>query len=166
MKIHTKFLLSCLFLIIFKGFVLGQELRLEVFPADKFLISKSIIQSRDLNKYFDGGAFRCGFFGSESECNYEKIRRVIWQCWNEKTRCYLTINSSSVDASKTEHIFIEPNKNNKWLVVRRNEAYHALIKTRKPINDLPKIYSVEWQMKDEEKILVFKNRFGKKIDEF
>jgi hypothetical protein len=166
MKFYIEVSIIYLAAIIFTIPIFGQESKSKVFSPDNSLISKSIVQKRNINEYFDGGAFRCGFSGSENECNYEEVRKVVWQCSKEKTRCYLTISSSSADAGITEHIFIEPNKNNKWLIVRRTEKHRTLSQIKKSVNDLPKVYFIEWQMKDREQILIFKNQLGKVIEKF
>jgi len=166
MNNFVKTFLFSLIAITFLNPVFGQKPQSKVFSPDNTIISKSIIQKREITKYFDSGAFRCGFFSTEGECDYEKIRNIIWQCWNEKILCYLTISSSSVDASRTEHIFIEPNKRNQWLVVRRAENSHTIPKFRKPIHDLPIVHSVTWRKDKSEQILIFKNKFGRIIEVF
>jgi hypothetical protein len=162
----VKIFLFPLIVIIFFSSAFGQNLKSKVFSPDNVNISTSIFQKREITKYLDGGAFRCGFSSLKGECDYEKIRKVIWQCWSEKTLCYLTIRLSGIDAGLDQYIFIEPNKNNRWLVVRREENYHAMRQYRKPIHNLPTVYSLEWRKDKDEQVLVFKNRLGKVIEEF
>lgn len=166
MNDFAKILLFSLVVIISFSSAFGQKQTIKVFSPDNALVSKNIIQKREITKYIDGGAFRCGFYSYKGDCDYEKVRKIIWQCWTEKTLCYLTITWLGVDASRTEHIFIEPNKNNQWLVVRRDKRSHAVLQLKKTIYDLPKAYSVEWSTDKNERILLFKNKFGKVIQEF
>ena len=164
MNSFAKLLLISLIVIIFPASAIGQKVKSKVFLPDDY--SRSVIQKRDISKYFDGGAFRCGFSGLKGECDYEEIRKVIWQCWSEKTLCYLTISWSGIDSARTEHVFVEPDQNNQWLIARRAQNSHAVIIVRKSLQDLPKAYSVEWRDDKNEKVLIFKNKLGKVIDEF
>lgn len=162
---NFKLLFSVVFLtVIFSGSGFGQKIK--VSPLDTSLVPKIITQNRNLTKYFDGGTFRCGYHSSGNECDYKQLRNVIWQCWSEKTKCYLTIESSSVDAGEIEHIFIEPGKNNKWLIIRRTENSRTNHRLGKSLQNLPLVYFVEWRKSDSEQILIFKNKMGKAIEEF
>lgn len=144
----------------------GQIKLNKVFSPDNSTISKKITQKRIITEYFDGGAFRCGSLNRKGECDIKKFREIIWQCWNEKTLCYLKMTGQGVDMSSVEHIFIEPNKENQWTIVRRNEIFHFVPELRKPLHNLPLAYSVDWKEKDGEKVLLLKNKFGKVIDEY
>jgi hypothetical protein len=166
MKKFIKILLIFLFVLNLFSAIFGQKEMSKVFSPDNSIISKSVFQKRDITQYFDGGNFRCGLSSSESECDYKKIREAIWQCWTEKTLCYLTISAVGVDSSYDQHIFIEPNKNNQWQVVRRVENGHTMRQFRKPIHDLPRVYFLEWRKNKDEKVLIFKNKLGKVIEEF
>ena len=52
------------------------------------------------------------------------------------------------------------------MIVRRTERYGQFTNYKKPIQDLPLVYSIEWRDDETEKILIFKNKFGKIVDEF
>lgn len=145
-----------------------KETKSKVFSPDNTLIPKSIIQSRRIDDYSDGGAFRCGIFGNSNECDYRKIRQFIWKCWTEKTLGYTTINFTTVDAFSTEHIFIERNRANQWQIVRRMQRSHALLKINK-IEDLPVAVSIERtedKKQKDEWTLTLKNKFGKVVGEY
>jgi hypothetical protein len=159
MRKFVKCLILFLFISNSVDSLFGQKEMSKVFSPDSSIISKSVLQKRDITQYFDGGNFRCGLFGSESGCDYKKIREVIWRCWTEKTLCYLTIGASSVDSPYNEHIFIEPNKNNQWQVIRRSESGHSIPQYRQSIHDLPRVYYLEWRKNKNEKVLIFKNKF-------
>jgi signal peptidase I len=165
MKLFTIFSLV-LIQLVFASVIFGQQKLSKFFSPDNTIIPKDILQKRDIAQYFDGGAFRCGIIVSNGDCDYKKLREVIWQYWNEKLLCYLTISDSSVDASRFEHIFIESNKKNVQIISRRVENSHVIPEYREPLHNLPKVYSVEWSKNKVKKILVFKNRRGKVIDEY
>ncbi len=162
MRKFVKYLILFLFVSNSVNSIFGQTEVSKVFSPDNSIISKSVLQKRDITQYFDRGNFRCGLFGYESECDYKKIREVIWRCWTKKTLCYLTIGASSIDSSYNEHIFIEPNKNNQWQVIRRSESPQY----RQSIHNLPRVYYLEWRENKNEKVLIFKNKFRKIIEEF
>ena len=157
------FLLS----LIFSVPILGQHKLPKIVSVDNSITPKAIIQKRIITKYFYGGTFSCKKIGTiEVKCDYQKFLEIIWQCWNEKTLCYLKLIHSGVDGGAVEHIFIEPNKKNQWLVVRRKEYWSALYKSKRPIENLPIVYSVDWSERDGEKILLLKDNFGKVIAEY
>lgn len=163
MSVFVNILLLSL---IFSVPILGQYKLPKVTSTDKSIISKTIIQKRDIRQYYDGGAFRCGGFSPKNQCDYEKLRKIIWQCWSEKTLCYSTISWNGVDAGGIEYIFIEPNKKNQWLIIRRSRNWHAVLKVSNKLQNLPLIYSVDWSEKDGKKILLLKDNLGAVIGEY
>jgi hypothetical protein len=164
MKLYTLWSLL-LIQIVFAPAIFGQQKLSKVFSPDNTIISKDILQKRDIRQYFDGGAFRCGMLASKGECDYKKIREVIWQCWNEKSLCYLTITVSGVDSGGIEHIFVESNLKKELIISRRTRTYHAIIKRQNRLHNLPKVYSIEWS-KNGEETLILKNKSGKVIGEY
>jgi hypothetical protein len=94
------------------------------------------------------------------------ITKKSVKLWTEKILCYLTISASGVDSSYDEHIFIEPNKNNQWQIIRRSKSGHSISQYRQPIHDLPRVYYLEWRKNKKDKVLIFKNKFKKIIEEF
>ena len=131
------------------------------------LIEKNLLQGRDLTHYAQVNYFDCRFsLRLNDKCDKQKAREFIEDCWTEKHLCYITITYNGTDSGSTKHIFIELNQKNQWQIVRRLERSDIRIKN--PIEDLPTAFSVE-KVKDKRRkgewSLVFKNKFGKIIDE-
>lgn len=155
-------LLSLIFLIP----IFGQYKLPKVTSTEKSTIPKTVIQKRIITDYFDGGNFRCGHITRKGECDYQKLREIIWQCWNEKTLCYLRITNQGVDAGSKEYIFVEPNKKNQWTVIRRKEYWSAITPTKRPFEKLPIVFSLDWEERTLEKNLILKDNFGIVIGEY
>jgi hypothetical protein len=137
--------------------------------GDNSVISKTIVQHRDISKYDDGGVFSCGILFSEGNCDYKKLRNTIWGCWIKKQRCFLILSSPSVDSGVSEYIFVEPNRTKKWTVVRRELGYHAVASDpeyEEKFFELPVVYSLSWSKKKGTKFLLFKNKKGKVVDKY
>ncbi|HRH44204.1 MAG TPA: hypothetical protein PKY82_21405 [Pyrinomonadaceae bacterium] len=158
----NAFLLS----IIVSVSILGQRKLPKITSTDKSIISKAVIQNRTIKDYFDGGSFRCGNITRKGECDYQKLREIIWQCWNEKTLCYLRITHQGVDSGSKEYIFVEPNKKNQWTVIRRKEYWFVITGTKISVEDLPIVYSLDWEERTLEKKMILKDNLGMVIGEY
>lgn len=131
-------------------------------------LSKNLLQGRALTKYIQAN-FTCRFPNTEINCDERKFIDFIWKHWTEKTKAYTTITYFGIDSSLTKHIFIEPNKQNRWQVVQRVVRNHAFAKLNNLIEDLPTAFFVERvddKSKSNEFTLVFKNKSGKIIKDF
>jgi len=129
-----------------------------------------------MSNYDDGGSFDCSRLFLErlrtqgkvkDVCDENKIRDFIWQHWTNSHRSYIRVTYSSVDASGTFHIFIEPDKKGVWSVFWRIVRSSALPGSLPEITDVGKIVSVE-RIEDKPKIgewaLVFKNKLGEIVE--
>lgn len=121
------------------------------------------LQGRDLTKYSQEH-FWCGGFRKSDDCNKEKMTNFVWECWNKKTLCYLTVSFNGVDSFYTKHFFIEPNKNNQWIILGYGQLSQPLNKPQ--VQLLPTAYFLELEEDKGEKILIFKNKQKKIIEKF
>lgn len=120
MKNFAKVIICLLFVITCSNFVFGQSRKTKLSNAD-------FLQERDLTKYAQEH-FWCGGFRKSDECNKEKMADFVWECWKNKTLCYLTISLNGVDSFYTKHLFVEPNKKNQWAVLGYSELSQPLNK--------------------------------------
>jgi len=67
-----------------------------------------------------------------------QARNFLWLNWHERKRAYLTLTLSSVDATSTAHVFIEPDETGRWRVYWRG------VRSNGVIDDSPTAYSMEW----------------------
>jgi len=120
------------------------------------LITKNLLQNRDLSLYLQGGHF--GWKENQSK-NEKTVRDFIWQCWNEKKRGYIRITYNSLEGMiSTSHIFIEPKENENWRVIWR------IVRSENVIDDVPEINTVERvenKPKKGEWALIFIHETGK-----
>jgi hypothetical protein len=63
-------------------------------------------------------------------------RDFLWKHWRERTRAYLILTASSVDATSTSHVFIEKDEFGRWRLYWRIVRHHG------EVDDLPTIYVV------------------------
>jgi len=67
-----------------------------------------------------------------------RARSFLWEHWRDQKNGYLILTLSSVDATSTSHVFVEPDNAGRWRVSWR------IVRYRDAIDDLPTYYSVEW----------------------
>ena len=65
-------------------------------------------------------------------------RSFLWSHWEQKKRAYLVLTLSSVDATSTSHVFIEPDNSGRWRI------YWRIVRTDGEVDDLPTEYNVDW----------------------
>lgn len=122
------------------------------------LVTKDILQNRDLSLYLQGGHF--GWKDNQSK-KEKTVRDFIWQCWNEKKHGYICITYQSLEGFlSTSHIFIEPKENGDWRMIWR------IVRSENLINDVPEITAVERvenKPKKGEWALILKDETGKTL---
>jgi hypothetical protein len=120
----------------------GKTTKAKVISKDRELTTADITQGRDLSLYDDGRHFNCYLIyeGDEPECNIPKIRKFIWQHWQNKQRGYIRITFGSIDAVSTSHIFIEPDEQGMWHVAWR------IVRHSGEIDDIPDIRSLKQRL--------------------
>src|SRR5262245_27143796 len=67
-----------------------------------------------------------------------QARAFLWTHWTAHHRGYMTLTMSSVDATSTSHIFVEPDDGGRWRVAWR------IVRHFGSVDDLPTYYGVEW----------------------
>ncbi len=153
------------------------ETKVDVIEKDTGeLTTKDIAQRRDLTAYDEGGHLDCGNWGAKNKskdiCDEKKLRDFIWRHWTEKTAGYIRITYDGTDAKSTSHIFIEPDRNDRWRIVWRIVRRHNMPQYNNQITDIGKIVTVEHIENKPVKgewALVFKDEFGdiiQKIPDF
>ena len=112
----------------------GRETKVTVRQDKGLLTVDGVEQGRDLSLYerVDLGSV------NESPSAFADARMFLWKHWSAQKLGYLTLTGSSVDATSTSHIFIEPNETSRWRVAWRIVRHNGLI------DDLPTYYAVEW----------------------
>jgi hypothetical protein len=86
-----------------------------------------------------------------------QARNFIWSHWRVRMRGYLVLTGSSVDATSTSHVFIEPDDAGKWRV------YWSIVRHKSEIDDLPTTYDLRLT---EENKLQFRDVCGDWGDPF
>jgi hypothetical protein len=71
-----------------------------------------------------------------------QARAFLWAHWEAKKRAYLVLTLSSVDATGTSHVFIEPDNIGRWRIYWRGIS-------RREIADSPARYSMAWVIPGE-----------------
>lgn len=66
-----------------------------------------------------------------------QARRFLWEHWRDRRRAYLILTMSSIDWTRTSHIFVEPDDSGHWRVFIR-------YLDRRDLVDAPTAYSVTW----------------------
>jgi len=119
----------------------GREIKAHVRYETNLLTATGIEQGRDLTHYerrdlsdpkpmFAYEIDRAGIFVT--------ARMFVWEHWHDQKPGYLTITGSSVDATSTSHIFIEPDDAGRWRVAWR------IVRHTGEIDDMPTYYGVQW----------------------
>lgn len=129
-----------------------------------------LLQNRNLTQYVQKN-LTCNFNAPApvNECQGNKINTFIWNCWTEKIKGYLTVTYVGIDFALTQHIFIEPTRQNQWRVAQRIVRSHTMSKSNNLVEDIPTAFSVEQvksQNEPDQWKLVFRNKFGKVIKDF
>lgn len=109
------------------------------------LISKDILEKRDISLYDQGGHFDCHGWdkGPKDICDQKKVRDFIWQHWTDKKRGYIRITYGSVDARSTSHIFIEPNEKGEWYIAWRIARWHSIPGHGQRVDDILDLNAVK-----------------------
>jgi len=99
-----------------------------------------IAQGRELSHYDkvelrDSGHFHPSEMHPSSEL--AEARTFLWEHWQGRKRGYLILTLSSVDRTRTSHIFVEPDDGGRWRVYWRQLDNRELI-------DEPTAYWVIW----------------------
>lgn len=136
MRKFAKIFAISLFIITFFNFEFGQAKKSKA-------TAKDFLQRRDLTKYTQKQFSMCGMFPLNPKCDMKELREFIWQYWTEKKLAYVKVIFQGIDTSYTNHIFIELNKKNQWIVSQYGERWAALTNLQKPIQKLPVSYVVE-----------------------
>lgn len=87
---------------------------------------ETIMQNRNLSDYDLGGqSVDCfnNFDIERKKCEVlrNKARDFILKHWQDKTRAYIIIEFNGVDTFSNYHVFIEPDKNDEWHIIWREE---------------------------------------------
>ena len=67
-----------------------------------------------------------------------QARTFLWQHWQDRKRGYLLLTLSSVDATSSSHVFIEPDESGRWRV------YWRAVRSHGEVDDAPTSYSMKW----------------------
>ena len=67
-----------------------------------------------------------------------QARTFLWRHWQDRKRAYLLLTLSSVDATSTSHVFVEPDEVGRWRVYWRGVRHNS------EVDDSPTDYSMEW----------------------
>jgi hypothetical protein len=67
-----------------------------------------------------------------------QARTFLWRHWQDRKRAYLLLTLSSVDATSTSHVFVEPDETGRW------RLYWRGVRHTNEVDDSPTDYSVEW----------------------
>ncbi len=118
----------------------GRTTRLKVRLEGSALTVDGVAQGRNLGQYDRVELKNPGpMAGGVAQNNVIARARVfLWEHWRDRKRGYLIITLSSVDATSTSHVFVEPDDMGRWRV------YWRIVRHTGEINDLPTYYSVEW----------------------
>ena len=81
-------------------------------------------QNRDLSKYDLGGftgdcTWMSGLEKRTCVNLRSKARKFIFDHWHAKKKAYIEVDYYCTDCRHEEHIFIEPDENGKWQIVKR-----------------------------------------------
>ena len=119
----------------------GRETKASVLYVGNMLTVAGIEQGRDLGRYN-----RLNLSNPKPMLAIEmdrapivvSARAFLWDHWHNQKPAYLTMTGSSVDATSTSHVFVEPDETGRWRVAWR------IVRHTGEIDDLPTYYSVEW----------------------
>lgn len=132
-----------------------------IFLKNDELVTKDILQNRDLSLYLQGGHFGWKEYSDKKD---KAVRDFIRQCWNEKRRGYIRVSYNSLEGIiSTSHIFIEPKESNNWRVIWR------IVRSENVIDDIDEITAVERIENKPEKgewALIFKNEADRVLQKF
>lgn len=131
-----------------------------------------IEQGRNLQLYDQGGHYdfyplgRRGIDGPKNrrliETNLKIVRQFVWSHWRNKKQGYIRLTTIGTDNATTEHIFIEPESHNKW-IINKSVASRSVI--GESVTPVEPIVEVRWgQKKNGHPALIFKDAMGKVID--
>ena len=116
----------------------GRETKVTVRQDKGLLTVDGVEQGRDLSLYERVNLGSVNESPSEFAEAFADARMFLWKHWSEQKLGYLTLTGSTVDATSTAHIFIEPDETSRWRVAWRFVRHNGLI------HDLPTYYAVEW----------------------
>jgi hypothetical protein len=96
------------------------------------LTSNSIRKNMSKYRYDNGGHFECNLLAfnirkqkEADPCDEKKVRDFIWDHFTLKRRGYIRVRYSGIDAGSVEHLFVEPQRDGKWIVTRWSVGYSA-----------------------------------------
>jgi len=124
------------------------------------LTIENITEGRDMSQYEQDVHYDCRQF----KCNRQKFRNFIWQHWVKKKRGYTKVTYKP-HFERTNHIFIEPNKQGEWKITSRSVSNEPL-QNGNTVMDAVGINTVERIKIKSKKIeweLIFKNKDGEII---
>jgi hypothetical protein len=113
----------------------GRETKVTVRPDKGLLTVEGVEQRRDLSLY---ERVDLGSVNKDTASTFPDARLFLWQHWSNRKSGYLTLTGSSVDATSTSHIFIEPDETGRWRIAWR------IVRDNGRIHDLPTYYAVDW----------------------
>jgi hypothetical protein len=105
------------------------------------LTVKDVVQGRDLGMYETltlTNPKPMTVVENKDDPVIPRARMFLWQHWHDRKQGYLILTLSSVDATSTSHIFVEPDKTGRWRVSWR------IVRHMGQVNDLPTYYSIAW----------------------
>jgi len=123
----------------------GQTTRYpKVWRQDGALMVDNVAQSRDLGRYETLHLISPPMTVVESQTDpaLARARTFLWEHWKAHKRGYLILTASSVDATATSHVFVEPDNIGRWRVSWR-------IVRRREVDDTPTDYSMAWVIPGE-----------------
>ena len=127
--------------------------------VSKEITNEDIFQGRDMSQYKKENTSNC----NSHKCVQSKVRRFIWEHWQNKESGYIENELQGIDVSITDYIFIEPDEAGKWRVIWK------VVRRQYPNNDIEELAEVNVveQVKSEfgknSWKLVFKDEQGKII---
>jgi hypothetical protein len=119
----------------------GRRITAKVWREGSALTAYNVAQNRDLRGYE-----RLQLADPEPRSAAERLsdvivaeaRTFVWEHWRNRKRAYLVLTLSSIDATSTSHVFVEPDGTGRWRV------YWRAVRNRSEIDDSPTAYSMKW----------------------
>jgi len=80
---------------------------------------------RDLTRYDDGGVFDFSWGAGAAHAQMKlMLRDFLWEHWAQKRLAQMVVKVYSIEGDPTIYkMFVEPDKNQRWLVVAEYESY-------------------------------------------
>jgi hypothetical protein len=141
-------------------------------PFQAWFTQRQIVQDRDLRQFEDGGDFseeHSPDFSASDIPRLSVLRQFIWSRWKQKKLSYVRLWLSGGDNAVAFHWFIEPRKNGRWHIARREVNHGGNIPPRQTLSSGPEIISVSWAKRKKtdfwrgDYVLVFRGKSGKEV---